>query len=205
MRPVRFGFTLIEALLVIAVFSIGVLAVLKMVTYNISAVDTIRLKTTASFLAKESMTLAFNMRDTNRLAWLERDCVPNDKYLDTLDVCSDFLISWHQNQNVVWMLGVDPISSIDIRKVSWNSNFDTMFNQTRLGLFSWTNLFPVQYYGTWFGGSPTYFARYVLFTGVVESWVVLPLDQLVKIESHVLYKKGSITGEVVLESFIWNY
>lgn len=68
MRRVRFGFTFIEVLMVIAVFSIGVLAVLKMITYNIAAADTIRLKTTASFLAKESMSLVFNMRDSNRLA-----------------------------------------------------------------------------------------------------------------------------------------
>ena len=68
MRRVRFGFTFIEVLMVIAVFSIGVLAVLKMITYNIAAADTIRLKTTASFLANESMSLAFNMRDSNRLA-----------------------------------------------------------------------------------------------------------------------------------------
>jgi hypothetical protein len=39
-----------------------------MITYNIGAADTIRLKTTASFLAKESMSLVFNTRDSNRLA-----------------------------------------------------------------------------------------------------------------------------------------
>ena len=82
---------------------------LKMITSNIQTTDTLRLKTTAAFLAKESMTLAFNIRDTNRLAGLERDCVPNARYdennVTKLDVCNDYLISGQQTKTA-WMLGL---------------------------------------------------------------------------------------------------
>jgi hypothetical protein len=33
----------------------------------------------------------------------------------------------------------------------------------------------------------------------------LPVDKILKVESHVLYKKWWNTWEVVFESFIWNY
>jgi hypothetical protein len=33
----------------------------------------------------------------------------------------------------------------------------------------------------------------------------LPQDTILKIESHVLFKKGELTGEHVMESFIGNY
>lgn len=206
MRRIRFGFTFIEVLMVIAVFSIGVLAVLKMITYNIAAADTIRLKTTASFLAKESMSLAFNMRDSNRLAWLEWDCVPNIAYNweTKLDVCSDYLISGQQ-ATTAWMFWVGSDSFVDIHKLSLSSGFDAKFEQARLALFTGTSEFPVMYYWTWNAGTPTYFARYVVFTGLVESGVLIPRDQLLKVESHVLYKKWTMQWEVVLESFIWNY
>jgi len=182
------------------------LAVLKMITYNIAAADTIRLKTTASFLAKESMSLAFNMRDSNRLAWLDWDCVPNIAYdgVSRLDVCSDSLISGQQS-TTAWMLGVTPNSFVDIHKISLASGFDARFEQAKLALFTGTNQFPVMYYWTWDAGVATYFARYVVFTGLVESGVLIPRDKLVKVESHVLYKKWTMQWEVVLESFIWNY
>ena len=207
MRRVRFGFTLIEILIVIAVFSIWVLSILKMITYNIGAEDTIRLKTTASFLAKESMSLVFNTRDSNRLAWLERDCIPNLQYngTDKLDVCSDSLISGHQLDHTAWMFDISPTHFVDIQKISLSSDFASNFEHARLFLSSWAQTFPVSYYSTWDWWVPTYYARYVVFTWLIESGVVLPRDQLVKVESHVLYQKWSMTGEFVLESFIWNY
>ncbi|HCB51093.1 TPA: hypothetical protein DEP21_00660 [Patescibacteria group bacterium] len=55
-------------MIVIAVFSVGVLAVLRMVLYNMSVMDGIETKTTATFLAKESMDLVYSLRDSNRLA-----------------------------------------------------------------------------------------------------------------------------------------
>jgi hypothetical protein len=46
------------------------------------------------------------------------------------------------------------------------------------------------------------FGRYILFTGVVEWGKVLPLSDILKVESHVLFSKWSSTGEIVLESLI---
>jgi hypothetical protein len=50
-----------------------------------------------------------------------------------------------------------------------------------------------------------WFARYVEFSPIYESWAdskILDTNRIIKIASHALYKRGSLTGEIVLESFI---
>jgi len=47
------GFTLIEVIIAITVFSIGVLAVLNLIMYNLSTIDKVQTKITATMLAKE--------------------------------------------------------------------------------------------------------------------------------------------------------
>jgi prepilin-type N-terminal cleavage/methylation domain-containing protein len=47
------GFTLIEVIIAITVFSIGVLAVLNLIMYNLSTIDKVQTKITATILAKE--------------------------------------------------------------------------------------------------------------------------------------------------------
>ena len=48
----------------------------------------------------------------------------------------------------------------------------------------------------------TWFARYIVIKSV--EWVNSD-DNLLKIESHVLYKKWIFKWEKVMETFIWNY
>lgn len=61
----------------------------------------------------------------------------------------------------------------------------------------------------WYSGDlaweETNFARYLSFKPVKEGDNFLPEDKIMKVESHVLYVKWWTTGEVVFESFIWNY
>jgi len=59
------AFTLIEVIIAITVFAIGVLAVLRLVTQNLVTLDVTQSRTTATFLAKEGMELVYNMRDSN--------------------------------------------------------------------------------------------------------------------------------------------
>ncbi|MDR2191198.1 MAG: hypothetical protein LBP53_08825 [Candidatus Peribacteria bacterium] len=46
------------------------------------------------------------------------------------------------------------------------------------------------------------YARYLLLLPVYENGTALPTDHILKIESHVLFQKGALTGEKVMESFI---
>ena len=51
-------------------------------------------------------------------------------------------------------------------------------------------------------GEATWFARYLVIKSV--QWVNSD-DNLLKIESHVLYKRWIFKWEKVVETFIWNY
>jgi len=93
-------------MIVIAVFSIGVLAILRMVLHNMSVMDSIQTRTTATFLAKESIELVYNIRDTNRLAGLPWNCIVNTNYqatdIDLDTVCRDYFLSG--NMHAVWQV-----------------------------------------------------------------------------------------------------
>jgi hypothetical protein len=48
-----------------------------------------------------------------------------------------------------------------------------------------------------------WFARYITFTWITaEDGATLDPNKILKISSHALYKRGNLTGEIVLESFI---
>lgn len=198
-KNIKKWFTLIEVMIVIIVFSIGVLAVLKMIISNMSAMDSINKRTTATFLAKEGIALVYSMRDSNRLAGLPRDCVANQNYDESHDsfVCSDYMISGNNN---IWKIG---LSEKGKKGENWIFAQYTTTGNSRLYLNTWVNW--IQYYNYDSNWEETVFSRYILFTGIVENDNVLPKDRIVKIESHVVYNRWNAIGDVVLESFIWNY
>lgn len=198
-------FTFIEVLIVIAVFSIGVLAVLRLVLHNMSVMDTISTRTTATFLSKEGIALVYNIRDTNRLAGLPWDCVVNTQYDGNTNdgVCSDYFLTWDTNK--IWQIGFDPKDKIFVHGIKKSEYFTGVFASTSLYMFSGSQVPGVVWYSYDSRWIPTAFARYIVLTGVVEKGKILPIDRIAKIESHVLFMKGIKTWDVVLESFIWNY
>jgi Tfp pilus assembly protein PilV len=74
-------------MIAIVIFSIGILAVLNLVTNNLKSMDQNNLKLNATLLAKESMELVYNLRDSNIQKELSWNCILNkDMY------------SWDYNQ-----------------------------------------------------------------------------------------------------------
>ena len=71
----KFAFTLIEILIAISVFAIGILAVLRVLTWNLSVLDTTNIKLQATVLAKEWIELLYNVRDSNLEKNLSWNCV----------------------------------------------------------------------------------------------------------------------------------
>lgn len=70
------AFTLVEMMIAIAIFSIGVLTVLNLLVNNLYFLDKASTKTQASFLAKEGIELVYNLRDSNNLKAYPRNCIP---------------------------------------------------------------------------------------------------------------------------------
>jgi len=70
----RKGLTLIEIIVALFVFAVGMLAVVRTITTSISLITVTKLKTQAIALAKEGMDEMFNIRDTNLARGLNRNC-----------------------------------------------------------------------------------------------------------------------------------
>jgi type II secretory pathway pseudopilin PulG len=186
-------FTLIEIMIVLLVFSIGILAVLRLILHNMNTMSDLETKTIATLLAKEWLELVYNTRDSNRLAWLPWNCIVNNAYNPNMfdNVCSAYF--WDNK----WFWTVHMEDTLH-RKNIWNDK-----NQEESALFikdDWSK---------WYTHTPTneksIFSRYILFTGVLDNNKIIDTWHIVKLEAHVLYQRWSKTGEIILESFIWNY
>lgn len=209
-------FTFVEIMIAIVVFSIWVVAVLWLVTTNLRSMDRNDLRLQATVLAKEWLELAYNMRDSNLERELPRNCIMNQSiyWWSNLDLSRQFEQNWIDPDDIpffcpkyfsIWDILQIWFSDNQYLKVESKNlfeNFDDNYSWNKLYLHTWNSL---SWYSYDDGGEETYFARYISFTWVVENWNLLDVDKILKVESHVLYKKSWFTGEVVLESFIWNY
>lgn len=205
----KLGFTLIEVIIAIAVFSIGVIAVLNLIIYNLSTIDKVQTQITATILAKEWLELTYNIRDTNIQKWFARDCLLAkwvDSEIEIDDVCSSHFASgdaW-----AVFQFGFDPRDYYwHTSTVSWS--FDELFDQNALYYYTgkvWDiTLFWYGHTQDWLEWSATPFARYIVFKPLKEWGITLPSDKILKVESHVLYKKWSYQWDIVLESFMGHF
>lgn len=208
------AFTFIEILVVIWVFSIWVFAVVRLLISNIVNVDAIKTKNSAVFLAKEWMDIVYNIKDSNIAKWLKRDCILKDSIdvnsplmWNVDDVCKFFLSSG-MDEKKIFQIWFDPKWYFFVESVlDWK--FDANFEKNRLFYYTWKVAWSqFSRYAYWWLEYPktdTRFARYIKIKPIMESWKQLPTEKIVKIESHVLYRNGTKTGDVVLESFISAY
>jgi len=201
------AFTLIEVLIVIFVFWVGILAVLNMLTHSLAYFDSISTKTKADFLAKEGIEIAYNFRDSrieeglpwNYYTWT----CGHEVYLWT-EGFKTFKIGFSNNSNPYRFFQPESINNAE-----WKMSFDELFKKFALEIYTWDEENNIGYYrytesdleempGKWF-------ARYIEFTPIFANGTegtTLDLNKILKISSHTLYKRWSITWEVILESFI---
>lgn len=218
----KLAFTLIEMLIAITVFAIGVLAVLRILTWNLSIMDHTNMKLQSTVLAKEWLELVYNLRDSNLEKKLPWNCVLNQNIYnwsindleDELgDVNEDnILCGWYfgsGNYDKILQLSFDKDKYYYQNLTDSTDIFTGLFEDNKLCLYTWDDMSWFAYC-SWDAGEPTFFARYLSFTwvdlsGYYEDINILPADKILKVESHVLYKKWHKTGDIVFESFIWNY
>lgn len=218
------AFTFIEIMIAIVIFSIGILTVLKLVTDNLEQMDKNNVKIQATLLAKEWLELAYNLRDSNLSKELSWNCLMSEDMYDwTVEELNDEIWWWNQSdfESIIcdWYFGIennlqisfDPKIYVYYKNSEKWDNFMENYEMNKLyfyaGDLSW------YWYGNWelivdnweLKKTETLFARYLSFEEVKEWDDILPKDQILKIESHVLYLKWWLTWEVVFESFIWNY
>ena len=207
------AFTLIETLIVIVVFCIGILVVLQWLSQTLRNKDYANTQIKSAFFAREWIELLFNLRDANYHKKLPRNCIFDPKNSVTLDneddnpFCIGYLWSWANNQILkIWIWSGNEY--VHIEKATLNEDFDQNLSWFQIYFHTGSKLngetwFRYDY--TWTEDEKTWFARYLLITWVVDNGSVLPKDKILKVESHVLYQRWAITWEKVMETFIGNY
>ncbi len=218
MRKLK-AFTLIETLIVIIIFSVGILAVLHWLTQTLRNKDYADIQIKSAFFAREWIELIFNLRDANYHKELPWNCIfeneekPGDIKLDSNDqeinnpFCKWYFWSGDNNILKIWMWNEKEY--IHIETGSLDDDFDKNFSGYQIYFHSWNVLNNSTGYlynhdaNKW---DWTRFARYLLITWVVDEYGnAVDRDKILKIESHVWYKKWYLTGEKVMETFMWKY
>lgn len=199
------AFTLIEILIVIVIFWVGILAILSIMANSVKNFDTINMQTRATLLAKEWIDLAFHHRDSN----LEQG-YPRDYYarIENTDWGKEEFLWKDWNTTFKIGLSVDknknPYYLLEKIKI-WEYTADTFDQYFKTFALELTKLKPQEnititpytYKATTETPNKGY-ARRIEFAPLKIGNL-----ELLKVNSHVIYKRWSFTGEVVLESFLW--
>ena len=191
------GFTMIEILVVIVVFGVGILAILTMLTNSIGYFDTVNMQTRATMLAKEALDLAYSHRDSNLEQGYPRNYVGYDETNNKEIVRAPWEV-WE-----VYKLGFSKEGYYLLEKSEKKSDFSSNFDAFRVVLEKGDRNLPSYYRYLEEKDASTDvskgFARRIEFSKV--KWE-FPENKLLKISSHALYQRGATTGEIVLEGFI---
>lgn len=208
------AFTLIETLIVIIVFCIGILAVLHWLSQTLRNKDYANTQIKSAFFAREWIELLFNLRDANyhkELPWncifnrVESLSIPYDEYANPF--CNGDLSSLAENQVLkisIW----SGDEYVHVETASLYGDFEQNLSWFQIYLHTWNVLnweIWFRYDYVWNKDEKTWFARYLVITWVVSDGEPLPKDKILKVESHVLYQRWAITWEKVMETFIWEY
>ncbi|MCK9467548.1 MAG: prepilin-type N-terminal cleavage/methylation domain-containing protein [Candidatus Absconditabacterales bacterium] len=214
----KYAFTFIEVMIAIVIFSVGILAVLNLLTNNLKSMDRNNLKLQASLLAKEGIELVYNLRDSNIEKGLSWNCLMNDEMYtwdseklsdkirrDNQTEIEDIVCKGYFSIESGLKIGFDPQNYLYSENFQISNDFIVNLTEAKLFFFSDNTGLSRYAYSSNNTGVETNFARYILFKAVKENNETLAIDKILKVESHVLYKKGAYTGELVFESFIGNY
>ena len=177
--------TLIEVLITIVVFSIGILTILSIITGSLTLGSRSRNRTTATMLAKEWLEMMYNIRDTN---------------LDKAQTW--WCIALNGSNNCVNNMTGDNTSYIiestnnGIKILNWTVLADRrLYISTNNGVTTYTHS------GT---NTPSPFYRYITIkptAGIPGTTTTIDAN-IKKIISTVEYSQLWWTGKVELESFI---
>lgn len=197
----KHGLTLIEVLLAIFIFGVGILWILHIMTQNIWLMDRTKLKTQAILLSQEAMELSFHHRDTNTTLGYNRACAQRDSNISETSWCSTLLTSGTSiftiEQSFDWSYTLSPITT--------GPDFNTVFEESRLYKHTQEiNNQNIELFNheqqDWI---PSYFARIIQFDPVDKNLLPKYLEgKIIKTTVTTFYMKGSLTWSVVLESFL---
>lgn len=194
-------------MIALAVFGIGIVGILWLITHHLATIQRAHLETTSAILAREGMEMLYQIRNTNYLTYSQRDCL---QYKKNTDVCEVSLGDLARNGSHLHLTRTPSHIAYETVAHTPTNGFTTNRSNNRLHHYL-NATYDYQYYAhSWLiahdiKGDPSPFARSLQFTGVQH----LPDANLLsgsiyKVQINVSYIQGAQTGKVLLESFIGN-
>ncbi|MDR0369693.1 MAG: type II secretion system GspH family protein [Candidatus Peribacteria bacterium] len=210
MKKVR-AFTLIETLIVIAVFTTGILAVLYGMAQTLRSQDIAKTQINSAFFAREGIELMYHLRDSNYRKKLPRNCIFHLADNDLIQIeegkeqNNPFCGGYFQTGTILKIeMKPEGYTEVTATTQPLPESFAEKFEAYQLYYATGDDKFSYTYHPQENQEGLRY-ARYIEIKGVYEGDILLPPDKILKIESHVLFQKGALTGEKIIESFIGNY
>ena len=130
--------TLVETLIVIVVFCVGILVVLQWLSQTLKNKDYANTQIKSAFFAREWIELLFNLRDANYHKELEWNCIfepievlKTDYDGNTNPFCKDYL--WSNNILKIWIWSDDKYINIETESME-ELEFDDIFDNYQIYL-----------------------------------------------------------------------
>ncbi len=179
------GFTLVETLVAVAIFTVSVLALMVVLSDSVSSTTYAKKKIIATYLAQEGIEYMRNMRDTYVLyqsstsdGWSDFKVKVAPCDTELLEVC------YFDDQNLNFLSEIKPITAIDVFSCS-NGNCPYLLYDEALGRYNYAT------------GAVTDFVREIRITNT-------NVDE-VRVVSTVSWTQGSGTYEVNLSANLFNW
>lgn len=199
-KPIK-AVTLIEVMLALLVFGIGILTILRLLTENSWRIYDIRSKDTSILLAKEAIEIAYNARDSNKAKDMFWNCALVDTWASS-NWCDDFFYMWWGYTYYLATRDMEGKYILSGISSTWIDTTMLYLHEQDILDASWNVLvtWASRYDHNPAGWTPTIYSRYLAFapvSGYVNAtWLIL------QVESHVTYKRWWRERKVILESLI---
>ncbi len=189
----RRWFTLIEIMISLMGFGVGMIVLLRAIVYFIGAGDEVKKKAQATLMAKEAMDIVYNQRDTNLRRGVIWKCA-RINIRAAGDAC-DIIFT----PGKTYTVGFDWWTWYVINELqSWTGANQSSANIALYG----QNVWDIWFYTYDNTGTPSFFRREVLVSDATLQDNRLSSDQVVKITVKVYYLPNDINRAVILESYL---
>lgn len=195
--------TLIEVLISIAIFSIGILTISYLIINNVWLSERTKLKTTATMLAKEWIELVYNRRDTNIKKWRLWNCLALRQWSYAGECETFFHDPNNLNTSTSRTIQIDENGGYGFNSI-WSALDNDKLYPVKSTIGNYTILKSWWAKNNIIGQKVSHFRRRITFTPVIlgPEWWAAHADKLLKVTSTVTYKKSAYSGSVSLQSFI---
>lgn len=189
MKKQHWGFTVIEILIAIIIFGIGIMSLLRAIVYFVESSDEVKQKAVAIMLAKEAIDAIYNQRDTNLLRSVRWDCA-------SIDPLKPEACAYRFESGKTYRVEFNWFTGFTISDPALTSTWST-WNQLYIHTNNWVDMYTHEV-----NTNPSPFTRYVEFSPADFGGTGLSTDHVLKITVNVPYIRWDWQRKVILESLL---